>query len=284
MYGRHPFALTPWVKRLLVANAVVYLLTITVFWGPGFLDLVAFTPARALRQPWTFVTYMFVHGGFLHLGFNMLMLFFFGSAVENRMGERAFLRFYLFCGLGGAILSFVINVVGPPVDGFIGASAAVFGVALAFAIFWPDAPVYVFPLPVPIKVKWLVLGLASIDLLMALSQAENGVANLAHLGGFLFGLIYLKGVPRLREGSQSVAVDLRPSYPPTAREPDLHALVHSRTRTGEADAEGNGPPGPANRLDEIDRLLDKISESGIESLTPEERRALVDRSEYLRDH
>src|SRR5687768_8333467 len=95
-------SLTPWVRRLLIANAVVYLLTITVFTGPWFFDLFAFRPSAADVQPWTFITYMFVHGGFLHLFFTMLMVFFFGPAVEDRMGSAAFLRYYLLCGLGGA--------------------------------------------------------------------------------------------------------------------------------------------------------------------------------------
>jgi hypothetical protein len=85
---RPPFALTPWVRRLIAANAVVYLLTITVFTGAWFPQTFAFAPSAALTQPWTFLTYMFVHGGFLHLAFNMLMLFFFGPAVEDQMGGR----------------------------------------------------------------------------------------------------------------------------------------------------------------------------------------------------
>src|SRR5262245_34018510 len=99
--SQSPFSLTPWVRRILIANAVVYLLTITVFTGSWFYDLFAFRPSAADVQPWTFFTYMFVHAGFLHLAFNMLTLFFFGPAVEERMGSWQFLRYYLACGLGG---------------------------------------------------------------------------------------------------------------------------------------------------------------------------------------
>ncbi|MCH8938128.1 MAG: rhomboid family intramembrane serine protease, partial [Gemmatimonadetes bacterium] len=101
MLTRSPFSVTPWVRRLLVANAVVYLLTITVFTGRWFFDLAAFSPSLVLQQPWTLMTYMFVHGGFFHLAFNMLMLFFFGRDVEDWLGGTAFARYYLFCGLGG---------------------------------------------------------------------------------------------------------------------------------------------------------------------------------------
>ncbi len=127
-----PLSLTPWVRRLLVANAVVYLLQLTVFMGSWFGETFAFSPSTALTQPWTFVSYMFVHNGFLHIAFNMLMLFFFGPAVEERMGSTSFARYYMLCGLGGAAFSFLINIV-IPVRPFVGASAAVFGVALAFS-------------------------------------------------------------------------------------------------------------------------------------------------------
>ncbi|MBI2073879.1 MAG: rhomboid family intramembrane serine protease [Gemmatimonadetes bacterium] len=276
MDGRSTFALTPWVRRLIAANAVVYLLTITVFTGSWFFQTFAFTPYTALVQPWTFVTYTFVHGGFLHLAFNMLMLFFFGPAVEERMGGRAFLWYYLFCGLGGAALSFAIALAAP-VAPFVGASGAVFGVALAFALNWPDAPILVFPLPVPIKAKWLVLGLAAIDLALAVLPARDGVAHLAHLGGFLFGFLYLRAA--------SLAARV-PGAAPRRR-------TRARARSVQTGAEGgrrrDGSRRPALRPDEtiqakIDRLLDKISATGIDSLTPEERQLLAERSRQLRQH
>jgi membrane associated rhomboid family serine protease len=276
MDGRSTFALTPWVRRLIAANAVVYLLTITVFTGTWFSQAFAFAPAAALAQPWTFVTYAFVHGGFLHLAFNMLMLFFFGPAVEERLGGRAFIGYYLFCGLGGAALSFAIALVAP-VAPFVGASGAVLGVALAFALFWPDAPIMVFPLPMPIKAKWLVLGLAAMNLALAVLPARDGVAHLAHLGGLMFGFLYLRGA--------TLGAPVPRSSPPRR--------TRARARSGQGGAEGGrrreGSRRAASRPDEtiqakIDRLLDKISATGIDSLTPEERQLLAERSRQLRRH
>ena len=195
MLTRSP--LTPWVRRLLVANAVVYLLTITVFTGPWFFDWFAFSPALVLQQPWTLGTYMFVHGGFFHLAFNMLMLFFFGTALEGRMGGTEFARYYFFCGLGGAALSYVFMAFSAATM-VVGASAAIFGVALAFALYWPDQKIYIFPLPVPIKVKWLVMGLAALDLLSAMVGANDGVAHFAHLGGFIAGATAISEPGRVR--------------------------------------------------------------------------------------
>jgi membrane associated rhomboid family serine protease len=276
---RSPFALTPWVRRLLGANAVVYLLTITVFTGGWFLQMFGFSPATALARPWTFLTYMFVHDGFLHIAFNMLMLFFFGPAVEEHMGSRSFVWYYLVCGFGGAALSF-------PLAGFgqmtlvVGASAAVLGVGLAFALTWPDAPILIFPLPVPIKAKWLVLGLATLDLVPALFPHVLGgtdhIAHFAHLGGLLFGFLYLRGEALLR----------RPATPARPRRTMARATV-----AGGADGarRREAPRRPGARTHaatqaEIDRLLDKISASGIESLTAEERQLLSERSRQLRGH
>jgi membrane associated rhomboid family serine protease len=272
--GRSPFALTPWVRRLLAANAVVYLLTITVFTGGWFVQTFAFSPATALAHPWTFLSYMFVHAGFLHLAFNMLMLFFFGPAVEERMGGRAFLWYYLVCGLGGAALSLLIALF-TPVAPFVGASGAVLGVALAFAMAWPDAPILIFPLPVPIKAKWLVLGLAVLDLMLALVGSSDHIAHFAHLGGLLFGFLYLRGEALLR----------RPARPARQRRTMAPAAVAG----GTDGARRREAPRPAARTEaatpaEIDRLLDKISANGIDSLTPEERQLLSERSRQLRGH
>src|SRR3982751_387367 len=96
------YRITPWVGRFIIANAVVLLLLMTLFTSPEAFRLLQFSPQAALLRPWTFVTYMFVHGGLLHLLGNMLMLFVFGTAVESRMGSRNFLAYYLLCGAGAA--------------------------------------------------------------------------------------------------------------------------------------------------------------------------------------
>lgn len=268
--------MTPWVRRLLAANALIYLLALTVFPGGWLQQSFGFTPAAALARPWTWVSYAFVHSGFLHLAFNLLMLFFFGPAVEERLGGRRFVAYYLFCALGGAVLSAAVALV-TPVAPFVGASAPVFGVALAFAATWPDAPILIFPLPVPIKAKWLVVALASLDVLLALSGARDGVAHLAHLGGLGFGALYL-WAPRLLA-----------QHRPRSRRPERHPVRPLAPPAGSARSPRGELRRPAPHREEavqaeIDRLLDKISAEGIESLTPEERRLLAERSRQLREH
>jgi membrane associated rhomboid family serine protease len=258
---------TPWVLRLLAANAVVLLLMRTIFTSPALADALAFSPADALREPWTFFTYMFVHAGLLHLLGNSLMLFVFGTAVESRMGSRTFILYYLLCGVGAAVFSLALSAI-MPVSPFVGASGAVLGVALAFAMFWPDAELIVFPIPMPIRARTLVMLLVGLDVLLYFLTPGDGIAHLAHVGGVAFGYLYF----RMQGFSRRT-----PHPPPRAVERVV--MVQS----GSAEPEHRTPVTPARprrRLDadpvaaEVDRVLDKISEKGIASLTPAERRFL----------
>jgi membrane associated rhomboid family serine protease len=272
MFTRSPFSVTPWVRRLLIANAVVYLLTITVFTpGRWFFDLFAFNPRLTVEQPWTLVTYMFLHGGFFHLAFNMLMLFFFGRDVEDWMGGTAFARYYFLCGLGGAAASFAFLPIAP-VNMVVGASAAVFGVALAFAVRWPNAEILIFPLPVPIKAKWLVIGLVSLDLLSGVTRLDTGVAHFAHLGGFLFGFAYLKWGRTLTHRAA-----------PVVRRERVRVLAHPTAQAAdEEEPQPAQPPPPSPSYDDVDQVLEKISATGLDSLTPKERKILDEMSQRLR--
>src|SRR5687767_10119342 len=131
---------TPWVLRLIVANALVFLLQQTL---SGSLQYnFALVPGLVLQRPWTVLTYMFLHGGLGHLFFNMLSLYFFGPVVEARLGSKHFLRLYLVSGLTGALLS-ILFPQGAMIP-IIGASGAVFGINLAFAYFWPRQQIFIW--------------------------------------------------------------------------------------------------------------------------------------------
>lgn len=264
---RTPFLLTRWVRRLLVATSGVYLLQLTIFTSPWLIETFGFTPALVVRHPWSAITYAFLHGSLLHLLFNMLALFMFGSPVEGRIGSRRFIRLYLFSALGGAALSLAfVALTGRGV--IIGASAAVFGVMLAFVLDWPDAPVFVFPLPMPVKAKWVVAFLVAMSLVAGLGGAQDGVAHLAHLGGFAAALLYLRGGAFFR-------------LPERRRAERSEVLVHSSGETAQRSAPFSPPPragADAATLAEVDRVLDKISAGGLSSLTPSERRFLDEMS------
>ena len=132
--------MTPWTGRLIVANAVIALLLATVLTSGRVVEALQFNPSfqQTINQPWTFFTYMFVHGGLLHLLFNSLGLYFFGPPLEEKLGGRSFLFYYLYCGVGAAIFALALSGLFR-VDPFIGSSGAVLGLLLAFALFWPDA-------------------------------------------------------------------------------------------------------------------------------------------------
>ena len=258
------YRITPWVARIIIANAVVLLLLMTLFTSRDLFQALQFSPLTALTRPWTFVSYMFVHAGLLHLLANMLMLFVFGTAVESRMGSRNFLLYYLFCGVGAAVFSLMLATV-MPVGTFVGASGAILGVAVAFAMFWPDAELIVFPIPVPIKARTLVIGLVVLDVIGSRLWPNDGIAHLAHVGGALFGYLFFR----------AQLLSQRSAAAP-ARTVERVVMVQS----GSAEPERRTPVTPMRprrRAEsdpvaaEVDRVLDKISEKGISSLTPAER-------------
>lgn len=270
--------MTPSVGRLIGANAIVLLLLQTVFINPRIVDALAFDPARGLSAPWTFVTYLFVHGGLLHLATNMLMLWVFGVPVEQRLGSRAFLLYYLYCGVGAAIFSLGLSAV-IPVAPFIGASGAVLGVALAFARFWPDAEMLVFPLPIPIRAKTLVTLIVAIDMLSAF-WFRDGIAHLAHVGGVIFGYLYfrLETYAHRPPASRPRRVE-RPVMVPT-----LPRETEHRPTAPTATASEDAGRAASSIAEEMDRVLDKISAHGMASLTTEERRFLDEMSRRKREN
>lgn len=251
--------LTPWVKRLLIINAAVFLVGIAI--GPDLLwRWLGFTPSEVIARPWSIVTYMFIHLGFWHLLWNMIGLLFFGPPLEERWGSDEFIRFYLICGVGGIVLSFFFS--GATVGG---ASAAVYGVLLAFAMTWPEAPIHVWGI-FPVKAKWLVGFFAALSFVYAVSSQGGGVAHFAHLGGFLAAFLYL------RRGARPVKVraPTKPSRPRrlaiVPREPEARTSRAERRAQAREDRD---------LLDRVDAVLDKISAEGMGALTDEER-ALLD--------
>lgn len=263
------FSLTPWVKRLMVVNGVIFLFTV-LLGGQLVADWFAFHPSRILTRPWGALTYMFVHGGFWHVFINMLMLFFFGPHLERRWGSREFIKFYLICGLGGAALSFLFMP-----NSVIGASAAVYGVMMAFGMTWPEAPIYVWGI-FPVKAKWLVVFLFVLSFFSAVGGAGGGVAHFAHLGGLLTGFIYLKAdwQPSDRLEKLRKATKVR-----------RFAIVpREESQDDDRSEAGSWKTGDEELLDEVDRILDKISEEGMSALTRDELRTLDEVSRKRRSN
>jgi len=276
MSGFGTTRITPWVGRLMAAHLGVLVLLMAVLTAPAFTQALQFDPAAPLARPWSALSYMFVHAGPLHLGINLLLLFMFGPPVEDRLGGRRFLLLYLACGLGTA--AFAAGLGGvldlPPV---LGASGAILGIALAFALLWPDAELVVFPFPVPLSAATVLGIVVVLDLLGALRFAGDGIAHVAHLGGLATGYAWFRVQGLARQ---------RPALPArTARRPVMVTQLQLRH-------EERAPvvPPPPARVEpavappeferaEMNRVLDKISSTGMASLTAAERRFLQDVAE-----
>lgn len=238
---------TPWVLRLLVANIGVFFLQQTM---PMLVSAFSFVPSLVLVRPWSVVTYMFLHGGIGHLFFNMIGLYFFGTRVEDRIGSQRFIALYLISGVTGALLSLVFAGNVP----IIGASAGVFGVMLAFARYWPHDKIYIWGI-LPVEARVLVIVTTFIALFSGFTGSRGGVADFAHLGGYVGAWFFLMYLDR-RSGAKRFRAAATPKV-------EDNSLANWRRVDPQKAHEVN--------RDELNRLLDKISASGLSSLTAQER-------------
>ncbi|HEX7919098.1 MAG TPA: rhomboid family intramembrane serine protease [Gemmatimonadales bacterium] len=271
--------ITPWVGRLLAAMAGVALLRATIFVSPAVEEWLRFDPALGLTRPWTVVTYAFVHGGVLHLLFNGLALFLFGPSVERRLGGPGFLLYFLYCVVGAAAFALVVQRI-TPVPPFVGASGGIVGVLLAYAWLHPDQELIAFPIPVPIKARTMVILLACYDMagmLFLRDLINTGTAHEAHLGGLLFGWIFI----RMGGMGRKVASEVLPPRPRVHHHASVAAGESDRLATRPTDRR---PPALDPAQAELDRVLDKISATGMNSLTATERKFLDEVAKKKKEH
>ena len=215
------------VKQLLIANGIVYLAVVLLDafmagarpWIQIHLGLVPLLVAHGWL--WQLVTYAFLHEGLLHILFNMLALWMFGAQLEQDWGYNIFMQFYFFCAVGAALttvaVAFTRLLNADPRVPTVGASGAIFGLLLAFGILHADSEIMLFPIPFMIKAKYFIIGLIFIEVCLMLSAAHQpgeSVAYMAHMGGLLFGYIWLKFMPRRGFGyaASERAFGLRNSY------------------------------------------------------------------------
>jgi membrane associated rhomboid family serine protease len=187
--------ITRTVKALITLNVAVFVLQKISHWifESNFIEFYfGLVPARVTQDLmlWQFVTYMFLHGGVFHIFFNMLTLFMFGNDLERLWGTRRFLNYYIVTGVGAGICSWLVSA--NSWAAVIGASGAVYGLLLAYALAYPNRIVYLNFL-LPVKVKWLVLIMGAMAFFSSVGGGEPGVAHIAHLGGMVIGFLYLKG-------------------------------------------------------------------------------------------
>ena len=254
------------VKWLVISNAIVLLFeTILAAMDANLRDV--FVAVFALKPYlvthgflWQLATYSFLHEGILHLLFNMLGLWMFGSQFEMDWGPKKFLEFYFFCVVGAALITIAVSYTGvggiTPNTGTVGASGGVFGILMAFGMVYGENQIMLFPIPISMKAKYFVAGIAFITLIEAISAASGRgqqVAYFAHLGGLLFGFLYVKFMPRkgIAYGASESYFGFRNSYyrwkrRRAARKFEVYMRKHNREVT--FDEHGNYvPPDDADK-------------------------------------
>jgi membrane associated rhomboid family serine protease len=193
-FGPGPISTT--LKALIAANVVAFLVTSFI---PTLLDYLGLVPTLVLHQFWVWqlATYMFLHGGIFHIVFNMLALWMFGAELERIWGTRYFLKFYFVTGIGAGALTVLFSLLPFAFahqvqrSVIIGASGAIYGLLLAYAMYFPDRPIYMyFVFPIPAKIFVAIMG--AIAFFSSLSES-GGVANATHIGGLVVAYFFLKG-------------------------------------------------------------------------------------------
>jgi rhomboid family protein len=200
------------LKGIIIANVVMFFATTFV---RALVPVLGLVPALVVRNLWVWqlATYMFLHAGLLHILFNMLALWMFGTELERMWGTRYFLKYYFVSGIGAGVLTVLFSLLP---YGFaqqlhqsivIGASGAVYALLLAYALYFPDRPIYMyFVFPIPARVFVLIIG--AIAFYSSMSETGGGIANATHLSGLLVGYIYLKG----RGGGANPLAELKYRY------------------------------------------------------------------------
>ena len=293
-------------KNLLIINVLAFFAT-WVFEKQG-LDLTAtFGLHFFMAKDFSFyqlVTYLFMHGSFMHLFFNMFAVWMFGTVMERVWGPKRFLIYYLVCGIGAGIIQEGVQYINYANENLaaydfvmtssgritteaylnlwttVGASGAVYAILLAFGMTFPNERMFIIPFPFPIKAKWLIGGYIVIEVWSALNTPGDGIAHMAHLGGMLFGYLlirYWRKHPNIEQrfnGQNGFFQQMKKQYE-NKRRNTFHYQPSTETPRWEEHKEKEED---SARQAEIDAILDKIRKSGYDSLTKEEKKKLFEQS------
>jgi membrane associated rhomboid family serine protease len=253
-YSLGPGIPPPFIRAMLIANVAVF---IVQYFYPPLVDQFGLTPLmfweQFPRSIYQVVTYMFLHGGFLHILFNLITLWMFGTEIEYTWGSKSFGRFYIICGVAGALLTLIVFSKQPATT--IGASGAVYGVLAAYWLMFPRRELLVYFL-FPVQVRWAIPGM----MILGFFMGGPNIAHLAHLGGAICGVLYLKVDWRwLRIGNWLKNLRYR----------RMEAKLEKRRQEAE------------DTMKRVDAILDRINEVGLQNLTKAERKFLEDASSQM---
>jgi membrane associated rhomboid family serine protease len=257
-----PAGITKAVKYLLLANVGIFFLEF--LWGSELISVFGLTPALVKKGfIWQTFTYMFLHGGFFHLLFNMFALWMFGCEIERSWGSKGFLKYYFITGVGAGFFTFFLSFNSNVPT--IGASGAIFGILVAFAMMFPDRPIYLYFL-FPIKAKYLVIFFVVIEFLASFRHTSDGIGHFAHLGGIVIGYVYMKSDWRL---SSFFRLSRYLGYLRDLRYRRRMKVINKQREREQ------------KLLERVDQILDKINQIGFDNLTKEEKKTLEEASQFL---
>ncbi len=261
-YSFGPWGITKAVKYLLLANVGIFVLEF--LWGSELIYLFGLTPALVKKGfIWQPFTYMFLHGGLFHILFNMFALWMFGCEIERTWGTKEFVRYYFITGVGAGFFTFILSLNSHIPT--IGASGAIFGILVAFALMFPNRLIYLYFL-FPVKAKYVVIFFAVIELFASFRHTSDGIGHFAHLGGMVIGYLYIKSdlkIPAIFRLSSYLTY--------------LKNFKHKRRMKAIAKKRGK----EQKLMERVDQILDKINQVGYDNLTKEEKKTLEQASQLL---
>jgi membrane associated rhomboid family serine protease len=254
--------ITKAVKYLLLVNLGFFLLEF--LWRADLIYLFGLTPILVKKgMVWQLVTYMFLHGGLFHILFNMFALWMFGCDIERAWGTREFVKYYFITGIGAGLFTFILSFNSQIPT--IGASGAIFGILVAFALMFPNRLIYVYFL-FPVKAKYLVIFFALVEFLASFRHTSDGIGHFAHLGGMVIGYLYIKSDFRIPSFFRFSTYLTRVRNLKHRR----RMKVVNRQREKEQ-----------KLMERVDQILDKINQVGYDNLTREEKKTLEQASQIL---
>lgn len=267
-FGHGPLdfqAMSPVIKGIIIANAVVFVL-MSLTGEPQFASFFGLVPSRFLYHGfiWQPATYLFLHGGFFHLLFNCFALWMFGMPVVSEWGDREFLKFFFICGIGAGLISVILDP--GSLRPIIGASGAVYGLLVAFAMLFPDSVIYLYFL-IPIKAKHMAILFVCLEFMAATSTRNSTTARFAHLGGAAIAYVYIRWGNWAGIYFRAFFRELK-GRSGSRKSRRYQAERHDMAEEAEAQSQ-------TDELAEVDRILDKISDHGEDALTDRERETLL---------
>ena len=258
-FSRPTFTIPSGVKLLVIINIIVFILTELSGQRNMLFSSFGLVPNQVWTnfKVWQLFTYLFVHSGFLHIFFNMFVLWMFGKDLEIQWGKNEFLLFYFTCGIGAGLMTvlFSINSIVP----IVGASGAIYGLLVAYGFTYPNRMVYLYGL-FPLKVKYMVLGLGVIAFFASLSANQSNVSHITHLSGMIIGVLYIYFILNWKNiKMEYYRLRLKNLKQKTSAQNDEEVLMKKK----------------------VDEILDKLNASGWDSLTEQEEKYLTQASKEL---